>query len=63
MAKVQEEQLSPESKTSAFGVDKLNTAYQEKISKSSLSMLEDVVATQTNKQTDGHVHWEFVRMF
>ena len=36
MAKVQEEQLSPESKRSAFGVDKLNTAYQVKRSKSSL---------------------------
>ena len=31
MAKVQEEQLSPESKRNVFGVDKLNTAYQVKI--------------------------------
>ena len=37
MSEVQEEQLSPESKRSAFGVDELNTAYQVKISKSSLS--------------------------
>ena len=37
MTKVQEEQLSPESKRSAFGVDKLNTAYQVKILMSILS--------------------------
>ena len=36
-ARVQEEQLSPESKRSAFGVDMLNTAYQVKRSKSRLS--------------------------
>ena len=30
MAKLQEEQLSPESKRSAFGEDKLNKAYQVK---------------------------------
>ena len=37
MSELQEEQVSPESQRSAFGVDKLNTAYQVKRSKSSLS--------------------------
>ena len=41
MAEVQEEQLSPESKRSAFGVDKLNTAYQVKRSKSSLQKVKE----------------------
>ena len=36
LPEVQEEQLSEETKRSAFGVDKLNTAYQEKRSKSRL---------------------------
>ena len=36
VSEVQEEQLTPESKRSAFGVDKLNTAYQVKRSKSSI---------------------------
>ena len=26
-------------------------------------LLEDIVATRMNKQTDGHVHQEYVHMF